>query len=942
MSRPTQWDSIVRGCGILAALLGALGVVGWLTHTTLLVQLTPNWQPIKFNGALCLLAAGISVAVLPGGYTRLAAGAGALIFAVGLLSIFEYVTGSGAWIDELIVKDYITAPSAFPGRISALAATCFTCLGLGLACAGLTRLPRWRLAVTGLVGVGLTVVAVLAQLGYLAGIRAAYSWGAYTHMALQTATALMALGVAQLIWSWRVAQREQFNLARWMPVTGSVTLMVMVACVAATSLWQLKQSTYWRKHTTDVLISSQAFLVDLVDSQRGMRGFVLTGQQASLTTYQRGIEQLPRRLAELATLTRDNPVQQQRLVSLKADLERVISYSRRLLDRRYELGLQAAIDLESSGEGRQVVDGTQKDMAAFTAEEHRLLAERDGRAQQDFRDTTDLLVLGSVLAAMLLLLAHWMASREVERRKVVEKKLAEDLTERRAKDAELRVSEERFRRAFDDGPIGMCLVSLNGRLLKVNRALCAMLGYSEGELLSTDFQTLTHAQDLQADLELVNKVLSGAIGSYQVEKRYLASDGGIVYANLSVSLVRDRDNQPLYFVSQIENIAYRREMDRLKREFISTVSHELRTPLTSIRGSLGLVEGGVLGALPDKARAMVKIAHQNSERLVKIINDILDVEKIESGGLELHIANVPIVELVREALEYNAPYGEKYQVRFVMEGAPQEVQVRADSDRLMQVLANLLSNAAKFSPPGSEVQVKVERLGARVRVAVKDRGTGIPEEFRSRIFEKFAQAESGSARRFEGTGLGLSITRRLVEALQGTIGFTTATGQGTTFYFDLPAANTTINAEADALSETARYRGLGTAQFRGGVPRILHVEDDPDLSQVIETALNGHAEVVTADSLQAAERLLLSEPLSLVVLDMSLPDGNGLLLLDRLDKLPQPPPVVILSVTEMPQAIQQRVAAALVKSRQSEDEVVRTILSVLASVPEPASPLHQG
>src|SRR5262249_28699619 len=150
-------------------------------------------------------------------------------------------------------------------------------------------------------------------------------------------------------------------------------------------------------------------------------------------------------------------------------------------------------------------------------------------------------------------------------------------------------------------------------------------------LLSTDFQSVTHPEDLEADLALVRKVLSGEINSYQMEKRYLHRNGSVVYASLSVSLVRDRDGAPLYFVSQIENIAHRREMDRLKREFISTVSHELRTPLTSIRGSLGLVDAGVLGALPEKAQAMVKIAHQNAERLVRIINDILDVEKIESG-----------------------------------------------------------------------------------------------------------------------------------------------------------------------------------------------------------------------------------------------------------------------------------------------------------------------
>src|SRR5262249_48115313 len=158
-----------------------------------------------------------------------------------------------------------------------------------------------------------------------------------------------------------------------------------------------------------------------------------------------------------------------------------------------------------------------------------------------------------------------------------------------------------------------------------------------------------------------------------------------------------------------ENIAHRREMDRLKREFISTVSHELRTPLTSIRGSLGLVDAGALGSLPEKARAMVRIAHQNSERLVRIINDILDVAKIESGKLELHFQQIPVGAFLRQALEENAAYGEKFRVTFVLESAPEQAQVHADPDRLMQVMTNLLSNAAKFSPAGAQVQVRAQQ-----------------------------------------------------------------------------------------------------------------------------------------------------------------------------------------------------------------------------------------
>ncbi len=388
---------------------------------------------------------------------------------------------------------------------------------------------------------------------------------------------------------------------------------------------------------------------------------------------------------------------------------------------------------------------------------------------------------------------------------------------------------------------------------------------------------------------------------------------------------------------QVETDEIRRLQLHLRNEFISMVSHELRTPLTSIRGALGLINAGALGQLPERARAMVQIAHQNSERLVRIINDILDMEKINSGGLEMRIERVPVAEFLKQALAVNQAYGVKYQVRFVLEPPPMEAQVAADPDRLMQVMANLLSNAAKFSAPGSVVQVRASERDMLVRIEVEDHGTGIPEAFRARVFEKFAQADSSLPRHFEGSGLGLSITRRLLEAMNGAIGFNTAIDQGTTFYFELPRAGRTTQVHTlTEQSDTARCRvfALGkNAAFAAAnvdMPRILHVEDDADLSQVIEAALAGNAQVVAARTLHRAETLLRAESFSLLLLDLALPDGAGLKLLERLPELcSHPMPVVILSAREVPRHVQQRVAATLVKSRVSESHIVKTIVSWL-------------
>jgi signal transduction histidine kinase len=228
------------------------------------------------------------------------------------------------------------------------------------------------------------------------------------------------------------------------------------------------------------------------------------------------------------------------------------------------------------------------------------------------------------------------------------------------------------------------------------------------------------------------------------------------------------------------------EQQRLKNEFISTVSHELRTPLTSIRGSLGLLTGGVAGPLPGPVAEMVDIAHKNSERLIRLINDILDLDKVEAGKLDLYLEVADLAPLLHHAAEahqgYACEYGARVEVVLDAPGA----RARVDADRLAQVLANLLSNAIKFSPRGQAVTLRLVRHAGRLRVSVEDRGPGVPEDFRARIFQKFAQADGSDTRRRGGTGLGLSIARALTERMGGALDFTSAPGGGTTFWFDLP------------------------------------------------------------------------------------------------------------------------------------------------------------
>jgi signal transduction histidine kinase len=229
----------------------------------------------------------------------------------------------------------------------------------------------------------------------------------------------------------------------------------------------------------------------------------------------------------------------------------------------------------------------------------------------------------------------------------------------------------------------------------------------------------------------------------------------------------------------------RRASEKAKTEFISTISHELRTPLTSIKGALGIIKAGVLDQYPDKLISVVDVAYNNSVRLHHLIDEILDIEKIESGKLVLQMDSTNISELLEEAIATNKGYAQEYGVTFVCSGTEQSLFVDADGDRLMQVMGNLLSNAAKFSPYGGQIEVSLARHEGSLRIAVEDHGCGIVEESRETIFDKFTQADATDRRQKGGSGLGLSIATMFVEAHNGKLYFTTKVDKGTTFYIDL-------------------------------------------------------------------------------------------------------------------------------------------------------------
>ncbi len=507
-----------------------------------------------------------------------------------------------------------------------------------------------------------------------------------------------------------------------------------------------------------------------------------------------------------------------------------------------------------------------------------------------------------------------------------------DVTGQRKAAEQLKSSEETFRTAMDYAPIGMALGDPDGRWIKVNKALCDLLGYEQDELLTRDFQSITHADDLEADLGYLRKLLADDIKTYQLEKRFYHKSGQIVWVLLSVSLLRTANGKPNYLIKQVQDITERKEMERMKSEFISMVSHELRTPLTSIRGALGLMVGTMTKDLPEKANRLIDIAHKNSKRLIMLINDMLDIDKIASGQMRFDIKQEALSPLIWQAVETNQPYADKFGVSITMLPVDAELHVNVDSARLSQVFANLLSNAAKFSNQGDKIEIAAMLSGNKVRISVKDHGPGIAEEFCTRIFAKFSQANSSATRIKGGTGLGLHISKQIIENMGGQIGFETEIGKGSIFWIEFPIAVNQEDASPSSSLNGSKASLLHYKEHHSDSPVVLHVEDDFDLSHVLAAALHGKVDVITAPTLRQAERLLKLQKFDMIVLDIGMPDGSGLSLLEKLPELTDPlPPVVILSAREIPKEVQLKVAASLVKSRVLETKIVETILQLLGN-----------
>lgn len=645
----------------------------------------------------------------------------------------------------------------------------------------------------------------------------------------------------------------------------------------------------------------------------------------------------------------------------------------------------------------------------------------------------DLLLLGS-LCSLLLAGMVWSLGNQKQRAL----RLAHQMTDTiRQNERRLRDSEQQFRSLVTNLPVAVYRCSLTPPypLVYISDGIRDLTGHTAQHFIegqSAQYLQQIHPDDRSNYLawqHCCQNPTTSAVRSQQY--RLLKDPNQIVWVEEHRQLQINPEGQAEWLDGLIIDISQRKRVEQMKAEFVATVSHELRTPLTSISGALGLLTGGITGVLPEASLKLLQIAEKNSRRLSTLINDLLDMEKISSGHLNLHLQACSLQEQLQLCLESNQSFADSYQVKLELQMPSDPCWIQADPERLQQVLANLVSNAIKYSPTDGSVELRL-LIGDVARIEVQDRGPGISEEFRSRIFGKFSQADSSDSRQKGGTGLGLAISRELTERMGGQIGFDSVSGQGSCFYVEFPVLVTesqhyghilVVEDEADIaqllqqMLESAGFRvdiahtaqqarqqlqaqaydamtldlnlpdepglqllqslrtvaatqhlpvliisaqqrpGLQTDPELGilgwlgkpfdrqqllsilslptdnGLPRVLQVEDDADLSQVVATLGQEFAQFDQATSLSQARKLLSHHQYQLVILDLKLPDGSGLELLADLHQQSPEPDILVLSSEELNERQQHLVTAALTKSRTSNEQLL-SILKRLVHRPK--------
>ena len=935
----------VRITAFLCILIATVIMFGWLFHIPQILQVTSTSVPVHFNSAFLFFIFGIALFCLSSRrFLSCVIFIGLLIACLGALTLAEDIFSFTTFLDEFFINDFVHRLTSSPGRMSPNTALLFFLEGLLITTVAFWPKKRWILLTAMFLGILIFCVGFSSFFGYLFDIETAYAWANLTGMSLIAAFIFCLSGVALILVSFAQVRESEMQVEEFYPFLAgalfffqSILLSIAIEGEQANNI-----NTLVKGHSTDIKyniiktfttqgnvlgrqvtrwenrdeIRYKEWLRDsrtIIKDLPGWQYVVFVDQNLKIkwvapselreTLFKKKVyeeDEIPKDFYQ--TTESREPLMTYRHLSPTQDILNItvpVFRNKTFIgmetagikpDLFFEYLLQHQID---NGFVVKVVVDNQVIYASSNQVEARADFERDELftvyglpykltvtitntlLHQMIISKASFLVLGVGIILAVLLVLYVQSFQKI-----------------RIHLCEVEKKEERFRLASK---------ATNDILWDWNFYTDQFLMSENIKLFGYELQAQesnrkwwfehVHPEDQNKLSDSIKNSINDKLPFWTCEYRFARSDGSYASILDRAYILYDEDNQPMRAIGAMMDVTERKVIERRKNEFISTVSHELRTPLTSIKGSLGLLLANTAGKLSEKAVQLLTISANNCDRLVRLISNILDIEKIESGRMEFAHEPIEIVGLVRESIQTNDTYT-KTGVQLVFVPQMPSAIVRGDSDRLRQVLDNLLSNAMKFSPEGKQVTITIERVKDNIRVNISDEGEGIPVEFQKRIFERFSRADSPTTRLQGGTGLGLSISKAIIERLGGTINFLKRESKGTTFYFELPELKMENIKAKDEEVQKPRTTGL----------QILICEDDIDFAHVLKLLLEKEGATVDIAHTAAEAKDLLnssSKKYDLLTLDLALPDQDGISLAQdlRQDERTKTLPIVVISYT---------------------------------------------
>lgn len=687
----------------------------------------------------------------------------------------------------------------------------------------------------------------------------------------------------------------------------ALVILIIVGVASYRNAIDLREASIFEQRTQQILDDLRDVMSALKDVETASRGYALTGEAPFLGPYIIAVPRARNSMQRLALEVRD-PEVRETIAQLNELVEQKIQTSEEQIQLRRSGRPNSAGQRRLMIRGRDVMDHIREVGGRLQVHEFRSLQERILAAQEAERRTALILEIFSTCAVLFLAFAMYVIFKDLRERRIIEQTADR-----------LRRQTQLILESAGEGIIG---VGPRYRITFVNPAAERMLAAIPGELVGRDVFSALHPTRPdtvpvpQNETPIYHALVEGTERT-TAEGTFWRKDGSSFPAQYTGAPIRTQRGV-IGAVITFQDVTRRREVERMKDEFISVVSHELRTPLTSIRGALGLLAGGKLGSFPDKAQRMLDIAVSNTDRLVRLINDILDIERIDSGRVTMQKRPIEIGDIMAQAVEVMRPMAEKGGI--TLELQPVNATIFADPDRMMQTFTNLISNAIKFSPSSGKITLAGHSESDRIHLTVTDQGRGIPPDKLQSIFERFQQVDASDSREKGGTGLGLAICRTIIHQHEGEIWAESTVGQGSVFHITLPLAEITASPEAND--------GRGAA--------VLLCDDDNAVREVVGHLLEErgfHVRAVSsgAEAINSAQ----AEPPELIILDLLMPSMSGWQVVDRLKADPATAhiPVVIFSVVRPDGDGHKDSIAGWVTKPLEESQFFRTLSHALRDRP---------